>query len=49
MAAGNEAYAAYIPEAVSLLALTFLITTLICAVMCRVISNKSKKEAEQAS
>lgn len=46
MAAGNEVYAAYIPEAVSLLALTFLFTTLVCAVMCRVISNKSKKETE---
>ncbi len=42
MAAGNEAYIGYIPEAVSLLALTFLITTLISAVMCRMISNKSK-------
>ncbi len=42
MAAGNEAYVGYIPEAVSLLALTFLITTLISAVMCRMISNKSK-------
>ncbi len=40
MAAGNKAYAAYIPEAVSLIAFVFLITTLVCAVLCRVIANK---------
>lgn len=46
MAAGNEAYAHYIPTAVALLAMTFLITTLFSAVVCRYLFNREKaKEA----
>ena len=49
MAAGNEAYAQYIPEAVSLLALTFLITTLGSAFFCRLNSKRIKKSEGSAS
>ena len=49
MAAGNEAYAQYIPTAVALLAMTFLITTLFSAFVCRFISNKDKAKEGAAA